>query len=375
MAAGQGLQHVSQPSAENPPSPGNAVHLESLYYDSKGEKALRGPKPLYERARALGLNLSLAEVKQWLRTQPVYTRFRPARKSYPRNPIVAYYPGNIVQIDIMDLQNVLPENDGYKYVLLTYDTYSKFTTCWPLKDRKPASVLEALENLVLTSPFQVVKIYWDKEGSFLSKAVQDWLSERGISNYTTTSIVKAPGVERVIRTLRLWLARHFKATSSWRWVDILPHLVSDYNNRIHSTTKRPPLDLVVDPTLLPENIKGPSQSARSRKLPPVDSHVRLNQNRGIFGKESRGTWTDEVFKVARHKTHMPIPMAVVRDMRGEEIRGSFYPWELQEIEWDEGKRPLQVFKTKTRQKKKEWLVSFQGYPPDFLEWVKVDPQL
>ena len=48
-------------------------------------------------------------------------------------------------------------------------------------------------------------------------------------------------------------------------------------------------------------------------------------------------------------------MAVVQDLLGEQIEGSFYPHELQFVIWKDEKKPNAVFKTRVRDKKKEYL--------------------
>lgn len=82
----------------------------------------------------------------------------------------------------------------HRYVLLAYDTFSKYLSGVPLLDRREESVRGALGSLMTAAPFPWAKIYWDKEGSFLSHRVQKYLRDRRIVNYTTKSIVKAPGV-------------------------------------------------------------------------------------------------------------------------------------------------------------------------------------
>lgn len=190
-------------------------------------------------------------MKEFLRSQPVYSRFRPARKRYKRNIILANICGEVFQIDIMDMQKHVAENDGYKYAFIGYDTYSKYLTWFPLKNRKPSSIVAALVDLYNNLSFTLINIYWDREGSFLSHRVQNWLKNHGINNYTTTSDVKAAGAERAIRTIRVALGRHFVYTHNQRWINYLPIFVNRYNNRIHSTTKQKPLDIVNDPTLVP----------------------------------------------------------------------------------------------------------------------------
>jgi hypothetical protein len=160
------------------------VQLAEIYYgNSTG--AWRGPKALWEEARTRpGLqDLTLQQCKHFLASQPVYTKYRPARRNYPRNHIVANGVGQIVQIDIMDMQKFRASN-RYLYVLLAYDTYSKYLQGVPMFNRRPASIEKAL-SVLLNGPIQIWTIYWDKEGSFLSHRIQAFLADKAIHNYTT----------------------------------------------------------------------------------------------------------------------------------------------------------------------------------------------
>ena len=169
-----------------------SARLKKLYYKPGEEGAFRGPKALFEAARRHGIkDITLKDCKDFLSTQPTYSLYRPARRRFPRNKIRATYPGNIVQIDIMDMQKFKKK---HLYVLLAYDTYSKFLQGVPLKNRKPAGIIQGLETF-LAGPLGISAIYWDKEGSFLSRKVQSFLKSVGVHNYTTKSVVKAPGVE------------------------------------------------------------------------------------------------------------------------------------------------------------------------------------
>ena len=78
----------------------------------------------------------------------------------------------------MDMQRYRDSN-SYLYVFLAYDTYSKYLQGVPMNNRKPESILEAL-NTILDGPIGIATIYWDKEGSFLSKRVQTFLRDLGM---------------------------------------------------------------------------------------------------------------------------------------------------------------------------------------------------
>ena len=254
--------------------------LKGIYYGST-PGALRGPQALFEQAKKMKVKkVTLKACKEFLATQPIYTRNRRARRNYKRRKIDANHPGHIVQVDILDLVK-FQDSNPYRYVLLSYDTFSKFLVGLPLENRKVDTVQKALEAMIDASPFPWRAIYWDKEGSFLSKSVQDFLKAREIHNYTTKSVVKAPGVERSIRTLRTLLQRRFEASKSTYWEKELPKIIANYNKRKHSVTKIPPNDLARDPTLLvfpPE----PKLIKHIKPPPPIGSFVRLYRLRGIF---------------------------------------------------------------------------------------------
>ena len=164
------------------------AELKRIYYgNSPG--ALRGPKALLDQALEEGVaGVSLDACREFLRGEPTYTLYRPARRHYQRNHIVAEFPGAVVQMDIMDMQRFKHANT-YSYVLLSYDTYSKYLMGVPLRNRKLDTVLTAIKTIVTGSPYHVKRFYYDKEGSFLSHKVQDYLKEARIKGYTTTSQV------------------------------------------------------------------------------------------------------------------------------------------------------------------------------------------
>lgn len=340
--------------------------LKGIYYGGT-PGALRGPQALFEQAKKMKVKgVTLDKCKEFLASQPIYTRHRPARKNYKRNTIEANFPGHIVQVDIMDMQRWKTDNE-HSYVLLSYDTFSKLLTGLPLLNREAETVRQALQTLIESSPFPWVAIYWDKEGAFLSRSVQRFLKDRGVHNYTTKSVVKAPGVERSIRTLRTLLQRRLEAMESIKWEKELPKIITNYNRRKHSTTNLAPNDLASNPLLL--STKSSPSKAKKYALPPIGAHVRLNRLRGLFEKEASNTWTEEVFKVIRHKSNIPIPLIYVEDMTGDPILGGLYPEEYQQVKWSGKKELSHLLKTRTRQGKKEFLVAYKGWPPKFNDWL------
>ena len=346
--------------------------LKGIYY-GKTPGALRGPRALYLQAKKQKINnVTMDKVRAFLNSQPVYTRHKPARRNYKRNNILANIPGQVVQVDIMYMQRFKSANK-HLYVLLSYDTFSKYLQGIPLTNRKPDSIENGLQSLINASPFQWKSIYWDKEGAFISQRIQEFLKRRKIHNYTTKSVVKAPGVERSIRTLRTLLQRRFEVSASIKWESELPKIISNYNKRAHSTTRLAPNDLARNALLLTH--RPTSHPQKRYNLPPIGSFVRLNRLRSIFEKEASSTWTEEVFQVVRHKTSSPIPLIYVKDLAGDPIQGGLYPEEYNMVKWDGKKKVDKILKErKLKGQPRQYYVSYWGWPPKFNAWISRLPK-
>jgi hypothetical protein len=270
----------------------------------------------------------------------------------------------------MDMPRVTEYNDGYRYVLLSYDSYSKFLTAIPMKSKTTDSLLAAIDYLMETLPFAIHRVYSDKEAGLMSRPFKLWFRQHNVIHFTTTSKVKAPSVERCIRTLRNALQRYFEDTKSWRWIDFLPIFVNHYNNRKHSTTGLRPWDVVIDPTLIVPHGHLPPMD-HPPKLPPIGSFVRISRLRSPFEKEASGTWSREVFKVTAHRLGQRVPMVSLQDLTGADIQGNFYPDEVQSIDWKDEKRVSEVHDLKELPNGRfRTLVSFEGYPSKYLEWIE-----
>ena len=347
------------------------AELKRIYYgDSTG--AFRGPDALYSQAVSEGVvGVTLGKVKRWLSSEPVYTLYRPARRNYPRRRVTAKYAGHIVQVDIMDMQRL---RQTFRYVLLAYDTFSKYLTGVPLKNRTPDAVQEALDIIITRAPYPIHNIYWDKEGAFISKQIQAYLKTKDIHNYTTKSKVKAPGVERAIRTMRLWLQRFLDSNKTVKWVPRLPILIKQYNNRATLYHQAPTSRAGDQPNADTQTASLSQLPEGKPKLPPIGSYVRLNRLRQIFDKEATGTFTSEVFRVRGHRKKGGIPLIYVSDLQGEEILGGLYPQEYQAILWDGDKPVERILKRRHRKgEPKQFFVKYRGYPDKFNEWISFKP--
>ena len=110
---------------------------------------------------------------------------------------------------------------------------------------------------------------------------------------------------------------------------------------------------------------------RRPDLPP-GTMVRLSKAKRVFDKGYMPNWTKEHFQVsaakqARKGTKRPVYK--VEDFDGEEVKGSWYPEEMQAISHNQC-RIEKVLRRRTRPDgRKEKLVRWEGWPEKFNSWI------
>ena len=133
-------------------------------------------------------------------------------------------------------------NDGYRYLLVCIDVFSKYAWLVPLKNKTGPSLVEALK-IILTSGCKPEKIITDQGTEFFNKHFKALLKDEDIELYNTYNETKSSIVECLIRTLKTRMWRYFTAKKTMRHIDILPDLVYSYNHTVHRSIKMRPTDV------------------------------------------------------------------------------------------------------------------------------------
>jgi hypothetical protein len=163
------------------------------------------------------------------------------------------------------------------------------------------------------------------------RAVLDKYKIRMFSVYST---MKSSMVERAIGTIRRMTARVQTRTGSKNVIGILPTIIKNYNNTVHSATKFKPAAVTEeDQQAIWDNVYGKLAKQKPKPLQfKVGDLVRISAAKLIFDKAtSTQGWTSEVFKVARAVQSTPVNYFYLTDLKGEKIEGGFYSEELQRI--------------------------------------------
>ena len=167
---------------------------------------------------------------------------KPPKRNYITNKTDVYYIDDIWSLDILDLKYYGPENNrGYRYVLVTIDNFSKFGWTVPLKNKNAQTIKDSFENFIISSKRKPNLIESDRGKEFYNNIFQDFLDKNNIKLYSRNTYLGAVFAERFNKSIRDLLKRPVFEKGDGNWVDILPTITKQYNNRIHSSTKLSPI--------------------------------------------------------------------------------------------------------------------------------------
>ena len=82
----------------------------------------------------------------------------------------------------------------------------------------------------------------DDGSEFLNKLFSNLLNNKNIKRYSRNTSLGAVFAKRFNRTIRDLLKRPVFERGDGNWIDVLPTITKQYNNRVHSSTKLSPKD-------------------------------------------------------------------------------------------------------------------------------------
>jgi len=238
-----------------------------------------------------------------------------------------------------------------------------------LKNKSGISLTAAFTKMIADQQCKLLQT--DKGTEFLNGTFQKLLRDRNIRHYTSENDdIKAAVVERFNRTLKGAMWRYLTHVSSGRYVDVLPQLVSSYNNTYHRSIKMAPSEVNAQNESIVRKRLYPLKNVTVKWRYNVGQTVRLKQTKRVFKKGYEPSWTEEIFTIASLYPSDP-PTYILNDFSGEEIKGKFYEQEIQPIthKADDTYVIERVIKTRRRGKNTEYFVKWRNYPDKFNSWV------
>lgn len=209
--------------------------MNATYQDPSHVGSFGGVDALY---RAFQGKVSKNEIRKWLSGVDAYTLHKPARRKFPTNRVVVYSIDQQWQADLMDVSALQTYNDGYRYILICIDIFSKWAWAIPLKTKRGGEVVDAF-RLILLSGRKPKSLQTDQGSEFKNFKFQKFLKDEGIRFFTTYNNGKASVAERLIRTIKGKMFKYFSLNRTCRYRNVLDQLIHSYNHTYHSSIRRP----------------------------------------------------------------------------------------------------------------------------------------
>ena len=223
---------------------------------------------------------------------------KPPRKNYVTNKTDVYHIDDIWSLDILDLKDYGPENNrGYRYVLVIIDNFSKFGWTVPLKNKNAQTIKDSFENILINSKRKPNLIETDRGKEFYNNIFQDFLNKNDIKLYSRNTSVGAVFAERFNRTIRDLLKKIVFEQGDAKWIDVLPTITKQYNNRIHSSTKLTPIQASLKKN---EGYVYKNLLDKRKKVKPkfqINDLVRTADLKKTFSKGDTTSWSYKLYKI------------------------------------------------------------------------------
>ena len=328
----------------------------------------------FSSVRKFAITAKLPEVlvKQWLHKQRNYTLFKPKRVRFPRQKIIVYGVDATHQYDLLDVSRWSEYNKGTTFLCNVIDVFSKFASCEPIKSKSGLAVKNALIKIYKTRPFPK-KVHSDQGKEYYNTHIKAYFKQNNIEHYSTRSEIKGSNVERFNKTIQGMIYKQIYKSNVHEYVSILPELVNEYNNTIHSAHSHKPSEVNND------NAEAVWHQLyeRGKPLPRIqkyklNDYVRIQRAVTKFRKGFRPNFTEEIFKIYKIKKAIPVSY-YLKDLYKERIEGSFYNDELVHIHSFNEKDAVylvdEVIESRKKNKKLEHLVKYFDLPAKFNEWL------
>lgn len=300
-----------------------------------------------------------------------------ARKNFPRRKVLVKGIDNLWQIDLVDMQRHARVNGGYKYILTVVDGLSKFAWAVAVRDKRGESVTTAMKEVFSQSKPRIpINIQCDAGLEFYNTHFKALMKKYDINMYSTFSALKASLVERFNRTIKGWMYKEFAVQGSYKWLKLLPSLISKYNNSVHRTIAMRPVDVVKsrDEKRLLRKLYYSERKNKKKKDKTgfyvttrfkENDIVRVSKYKTLFEKGYMPSWSTELFVIKSVRRQSSPPVYVLRDMEGETIKGTFYEEELQKTKYPDTYLVERVLRKKGNKAYVKWL----GFSSRHNSWI------
>ena len=101
----------------------------------------------YQEAKKHDSNISVEDVEEWLKNQLAYILHKLIRLNFKTRAVVVHQIDQQWQIDLVDVSKLSKHNNGFKFIMVMTDIFSKNAWLKPLKSKDRITIKNALGHI------------------------------------------------------------------------------------------------------------------------------------------------------------------------------------------------------------------------------------
>jgi hypothetical protein len=105
----------------------------------------------------------------YLKNTEAYTLHKPKTKKFGRKRVIVPFIDHTWQIDLLDVSKIRDVNDGFNFLFVCIDCFSKKAWVVKMKNKSSASSVSAFKTILKGSKRKSLKIQADKGSEFFNK--------------------------------------------------------------------------------------------------------------------------------------------------------------------------------------------------------------
>ena len=271
-----------------------------------------------------------SKIAAFLRQNETSSLHKQIRKKYIRRKIVSYYPYDVCMADVAfyNSRDYVKANNGYKYILVFIDVFTKMCYVEPLKNKTALTTLLALEKIIKRLP-EIPHLFVTDDGTeFYNRPVRGLLEKYGIRHYSIRGEHKAAVAERMIRTMKGRLEKYMWHNKTKRYVDILGDIVNNYNRTPHRTIGMAPISVTLANREEVFKKMYPKHNLQTDTRLAVGDKVRITKLKTVFEKGYKRNWSIELYTIVSAKSSGGVDYYKIQDEDGNILPRQRYYYEL-----------------------------------------------
>ena len=273
--------------------------IKNIYlYISKG-LSLRNT---YNNAKLIDKTITLNDVKNVLKNIDNKQIFNKKVDKSLIIPIISH-PGSYMA-DITFYYQYKKNNNGYEALITIININSRKAYVYPIKNKTTKSIIESFTTFI-NKVKNINTIQTDEGSEWISKEFKNLLKNNNIYHKIYNKNISKnamSNIESFNKTIRNLIDQYITTYKTNKYIDVLPKLVENYNNSIHSSINRSPNSITKkdEKDIYKKQLEKYNEVVKKIHIDNsffIDDKVRIIKSRGPFKKGMKQRYSKTIYKI------------------------------------------------------------------------------